>query len=1748
MTTVRRRPIVLALLLGVVAATALLAQDTPLSAHDVGTITDNQIERLNLQHHLDYGAPLYNATFIGTHNSYSAFHELNLFFLNHHADMETQLDAGARLLNYDLHAKGTGKARRVALCHTLFIECPANNLDFDTALSELATWLDKPENEDEVVMIVFQLFILTDSIFKKAVADIDDKIGDKVYAPKDYSGADKTCRELPTRYLSKQDIRDAGKNVLLVNPKCQKDGETWRDWVWTSPAVTPELPSTHELPRSKDQWGSVPEDRLFNKTDTSKDKVFSSSEVNEFLENGAALIGLDYFVRDNRHEGAIWSWDPDEPSNSNGDEDCATQNSDGGWSAVPCNSDDYKFAFACQSTADLGWQITAAGTWGEGASECADLDSGQYIFSVPINANLNVELKDARGGNNDPVWLNYTDQEVEGEWKVIDFVDVEHLPTSDTYDFDSSKSFRYFKIPEDTSFNRITLEVKGADGGDGRNTTKKGKPKEKKTTASGGEGAFVRATFAIGDGASDIPPGSFLGFVVGQRGADASIEGCCAKRATGGGGGGSVVLRFGPDPNNLDSDDASPWAPLVVAGGGGGAYNNTGHDVDDGSDASTDFVSRDDTAGGSSGASGGGGGAEGDGGGNKTGGKAGGRTFYGGLATGSGGAQKGNRSGGLGYGGGGASGDGNINGGGGGGGHRGGDGGSNGEGGDAGRSYAHSIRGSSGGGTAPDVQDGRISFRLFTVTAPRPPISVSLSPTERSVGPGGGVVRFSVGLNNRNIRFGACASYSGGPPGSTASFSRRCHDFGLKVDMFVTVPGSAPAGTFPFTVTASGCTGIFSCGTTRQATVRGTITKTPPPDAETLGLGLFSVDPAQLTAGIPSTFQFLILVRNHEFDTLPIPADVSLTGTVPSDCTLTIAPGTQSVVLLPFSAATPVVADAEITCSQPGDHDFEFTATAVLSDPTVDPDTSNNSKPLSETRSLNGPPTCSDANISIGEDSGVTSHDLGGQCTDPNGDKVDIQIVALSLASVDPVNVTGGLPFTLSAGSIDLRPALNFNGSAGSFRFRARDPEGATSETATGSVTVAPVNDRPQVSPPAPIILDEGDSTTIGLDPLVSDLETLDSQISWSGSSNDSNVTVSINLSTRMATINGIDDANATVTLTASDRGDPNGCTGGSPGCSGPLSASVNIPVTVKNVAPVVTVVGDSILENGTAKVSGTITDPGTLDTFKVDIAWGDGSPNTTLNLLVGKRSFSATHQYLDDNPTATLSDAYKVTVTVADDDGGTVAYVNPAGTSGNQTFNAALGMDFNVLKPITITHLGVFDSGSDGLTVPITARLFNRDNEGQIASIRFLAEAAGILIDGSRFLPLPTPLSLPVGFRGTIVAENYQAGEPNGNRPVRWTTDSGSGTVAFVGGGRFSPTSSQDVFPARVDGGPANRYAAGTFMFNGGVSTTVTVNNVAPVVTVVGESILENGTAKVSGTITDPGTQDTFTVDITWGPGEGATTLNLTAGSTTFSATHKYLDDNPTATLSDKYPIGVTVTDDDGGVGKAEGEVKVTNVVPVVDAGPDAQNFSGQIHAITARFTDDGVRDTHTATIDWGEGAGPESASVTQGAGSGTVSGSHQYFVPGTYTITVTVTDDDRGEGSSSAEKKVLRLPVSIDIKPGSDPNSINLGRKGVIPVGVFSGAYQAVAFDATTIIGSSLVFEGTGIAHRDYDIEDLDGAGALDSVSHYKSQETSLTDASTEGCLTGETSGGIFFTGCDSVRIVSPDKSNAGGKGNKK
>jgi len=113
--------------------------------------------------------------------------------------------------------------------------------------------------------------------------------------------------------------------------------------------------------------------------------------------------------------------------------------------------------------------------------------------------------------------------------------------------------------------------------------------------------------------------------------------------------------------------------------------------------------------------------------------------------------------------------------------------------------------------------------------------------------------------------------------------------------------------------------------------------------------------------------------------------------------------------------------------------------------------------------------------------------------------------------------------------------------------------------------------------------------------------------------------------------------------------------------------------------------------------------------------------------------------------------------------------------------------------------------------------------------------------------------------------------------------------------------------------------------------------------------------------------------------------------------------------------------------------------------------------------------------------------------------------------------------------------VAIGIDIKPGSDPNSINLSDEGVIPVAILgSDSFDVASVDATTLVFGP---NGAAPAHcHGPHVEDLDGDGFADLMAHYRTEETGIEYGTLVACLSGETLDGKAFSGCDAVRTV-PD-----------
>ena len=135
-------------------------------------------------------------------------------------------------------------------------------------------------------------------------------------------------------------------------------------------------------------------------------------------------------------------------------------------------------------------------------------------------------------------------------------------------------------------------------------------------------------------------------------------------------------------------------------------------------------------------------------------------------------------------------------------------------------------------------------------------------------------------------------------------------------------------------------------------------------------------------------------------------------------------------------------------------------------------------------------------------------------------------------------------------------------------------------------------------------------------------------------------------------------------------------------------------------------------------------------------------------------------------------------------------------------------------------------------------------------------------------------------------------------------------------------------------------------------------------------------------------------------------------------------------------------------------------------------------------------------------------------------------------------------GSATPGEEETEQELPdgpqeIEIDIKPGSDRNSINPNSKGLIPVAILGSA----SFDVTTLDVTTLAFgpDGATPAHDLTDpvvyadhLQDVNNDGFTDLVSHYPTQDTGIAKGDTEASLTGGTTGDVATYGYDAIKTV--------------
>ena len=529
------------------------------------------------------------------------------------------------------------------------------------------------------------------------------------------------------------------------------------------------------------------------------------------------------------------------------------------------------------------------------------------------------------------------------------------------------------------------------------------------------------------------------------------------------------------------------------------------------------------------------------------------------------------------------------------------------------------------------------------------------------------------------------------------------------------------------------------------------------------------------------------------------------------------------------------------------------------------------------------------------------------------------------------------------------------------------------------------------------------------------------------------------------------DDGRYTVTFTVTDLDDGN------------RQYVDTVDVFVSNVAPSSLEAGaDTELNEGqTLTQLATFSDPGS-DVWTATIDYGDGSPIETIpSSELTDQAFALNHIYTD-------SGLFTVIVTVSDDNGGSVSAsfqvmshnLSPAADAGA---DQAADEGTPVTLIATVTDPGASDTHSylwsvvstNGEVIPngtsaafsftpadegtYTVTLTVSDDDGAAvtdsAVVTVSNIAPTIILSGAVSVDEGSLYSLTIGAvsdPGADTVTQYRINWGDGS-PVELFTQAELNTLGRIVthtyvNGTILRTISLDL--TDEDG---LHLAAGIL--------DVSVQNVAPALSGLLRSaatVNENEILTFSGSFSDPGLQDAFIITIDWGDGF-IENIARSSGSTSFTAAHRYLDDNPTGTPSDVYLIKVAVADESANSAEMLTTITVNNAAPKIENLTIAASAPHEDATLTVSGTvsDDGTLDSHTLTVNWGDGS---AAQVLALSPAQTFSANHLYNLPGSYTVIVTATDDDGGSTSAS------QLVIFANFAPAiaaSAPAMVNEGER---------------------------------------------------------------------------------------------------------
>jgi PKD repeat protein len=417
----------------------------------------------------------------------------------------------------------------------------------------------------------------------------------------------------------------------------------------------------------------------------------------------------------------------------------------------------------------------------------------------------------------------------------------------------------------------------------------------------------------------------------------------------------------------------------------------------------------------------------------------------------------------------------------------------------------------------------------------------------------------------------------------------------------------------------------------------------------------------------------------------------------------------------------------------------------------------------------------------------------------------------------------------------------------------------------------------------------------------------------------------------------------------------------------------------------------------------------------------------------------------LTSQPVVTVQDAAGTTVTTGTNSitlaigtnpgGGTLSVAtNPlAATNGTAAFSGVSidaggsGYTLTASSPgLAGATSNAFDVAQDRFTAVITPT-----TTSQGASTAYTLTVTNTTVGGNTMMGCVT-VAVPSSF-GTPTLLTVTATDNNGSARTWNAPTFGSGVIttsATSNGQRVAPTAGKVVisFTATSTGNGSATWTTSAFSNTGcsgafaisGTQPSVTVNNVAPIVTAPANQTANEG-AVISfslGSFTDPGADSPWAVDVNWGDGSAHTTFNAASIGSLGTQSHTY-GGNGTFTVT------VTVTDKNGGSGSASFSVTVANVAPTVTAAANQTANEGANTSFSlGSFTDPGADSPWSVSVNWGDGG---TTNFTTSATGSLGTRSHTYADNGSYTVTVTVTDKDGASDSKSFLVAVANLPPVV-------------------------------------------------------------------------------------------------------------------------